>query len=98
VKTVDDYHEKTPRENADLMVMNAERRTNLGGVWFDGVSGTNSQSRYSTREEILKRIEERRTRHLMEAALEETEREEQDNRTADFRSEIRGGRARDVVD
>jgi hypothetical protein len=98
VKTVDDYHEKTPRENADLMVMNAERRTNLGGEWFDGVSGTNSQSRYSTREEILKRIEERRTRHLMEAALEETEREEQDNRTADFRSEIRGGRARDVVD
>ena len=98
VKTVDDYHEKTPRENADLMVMNAEQRMDLGGEWFDGISGTNSQSRYSTREEILKRIEERRTRRLMEAALEETEREEQENRTADFRAEIRGRRARDVTD
>jgi hypothetical protein len=98
VKTVDDYHEKTPRENADLMVINAERRTDLGGEWFDGVSGTNSQCRYSTREEILKRIEERRTRHLMEAALEETERDEQENRTADFRAEIRGRRTRDGLD
>lgn len=98
VKTVDDYHEKTPRENADLMVMNAEQRMDLGGEWFDGISGTNSQSRYSTREEILKRIEERRTRRLMEAALEETERVEQENRTADFRAEIRGRRARDVID
>jgi predicted RNA-binding Zn-ribbon protein involved in translation (DUF1610 family) len=98
VKTVDDYHEKTPRENADLMVMNAEQKKDLGGEWFDGISGTNSQSRYSTREEILKRIEERRTRRLMEAALEETEREEQENRTADFRAEISGRRARDVID
>jgi predicted RNA-binding Zn-ribbon protein involved in translation (DUF1610 family) len=98
VKTVDDYHEKTPRENADLMVMNAEQRMDLAGEWFDGISGTNSQSRYSTREEILKRIEERRTRRLMEAALEETEREEQENRTADFRAEISGRRARDVID
>jgi hypothetical protein len=98
LKTVDDYHEKTQRENADMMVMNAERRTDLGGEWFDGVSGTNSQSRYSTREEILKRIEERRARHLMEAALEETEREDQENRTADYRTEISGRRARDAVD
>jgi hypothetical protein len=34
----------------------------------------------------------------MEAALEETERVEQENRTADFRAEIRGRRARDVID
>jgi hypothetical protein len=80
------------------MVMYAEQKTDLGGEWFDGVSGTNSQSRYSTREEILKRIEERRVKRLMEAALEETEREEQESRTADFRAEIRGRRAPDVVD
>jgi predicted RNA-binding Zn-ribbon protein involved in translation (DUF1610 family) len=98
VKTVDDYHEKTPRENADLMVMYAEQRTDLGGEWFDGASGTNSQSRYSTREETLKRIEERRMKRLMEAVLEEIEREEQENRTADFRAEIRGRSPRDVVD
>jgi predicted RNA-binding Zn-ribbon protein involved in translation (DUF1610 family) len=98
VKTVDDYHEKTQRENADSMVTRSEQRTDLGGEWFDGVSGTNSQSRYSTREEILKRIEERRMKRLMEAALEETEREQQENRTAGFRAEIRGRRDRDVVD
>lgn len=98
VKTVDDYHEKTQRENTDSMVTRSEQRTDLGGEWFDGVSGTNSQSRYSTREEILKRIEERRMKRLMEAALEETEREQRENRTAGFRAEIRGRRARDVVD
>lgn len=98
MKTVDDYHEKTPRENADLMVMYAEQRTDLGGEWFDGASGTNSQSRYSTREETLKRIEERRMKRLMEAVLEEIEREEQENRTADFRAEIRGRSPRDAED
>ena len=97
-KTVDDYHEKTPRENADLMVMYAEQRPDLGGEWFDGVSGTNFQSRYSTREEILKRIEERKMKRLMEAALEETERQEQESRTTDFRAQIRGSHAPDVVD
>ena len=80
------------------MVTRSEQKTDLGGEWFDGVSGTNSQSRYSTREEILKRIEERRMKRLMEAALEETEREQQESRTAGFRAEIRGSRARDVVD
>jgi predicted RNA-binding Zn-ribbon protein involved in translation (DUF1610 family) len=98
VKTVDDYHEKTQRENADSMVTRSEQKTDLGGEWFDGVSGTNSQSRYSTREEILKRIEERRMKRLMEAALEETEREQQESRTAGFRAEIRGSHSRDVVD
>jgi len=75
-----------------------EQRTDLGGEWLDGASGTNSQSRYSPREEILRRIEERRMKRLMEAALEEAEREEQEDRTAVFQAEIRGRCARDVVD
>jgi hypothetical protein len=73
-------------------------RNGPGGELFDGASGTNSQSRYSPREEILRRIEECRMKRLMEAALEETEREEQENRTAAFQAEIRGKHARGVVD
>jgi len=88
VKSVDDYHEKTSRENADSRVMIAEQKLDLGGEWFDGVSGTHSQSRYLTREEILKRIENRRMRRLMEAALEETEREEQEDRDLAFKADI----------
>jgi hypothetical protein len=60
--------------------MVSEQRMDLGGEWFDGVSGTNSQSRYSTREEILKRIEDRRMKKLMEANLDEIESIEQDER------------------
>jgi ribosomal protein S27AE len=88
VKSVDDYHDKTSRENADSRVMISEQKLDLGGEWFDGVSGTNSQSRYLTREEILKRIENRRMRHLMEAALEEIEREEQEDRDLAFKAAI----------
>jgi ribosomal protein S27AE len=88
LKNVDDHHEKTSRENADSLVMIAERRLNLGGEWFDGVSGTSSQSRYLTREEILKRIENRRMRRLMETALEEIEREEQEDRVLAFKTDI----------
>jgi hypothetical protein len=88
VKNVDDHHEKTSRENADSLVMIAERKLDLGGEWFDGVSGMHSQSRYLTREEILKRIENRRMRRLMEAALEEIEREEQEDRVLAFKTDI----------
>jgi len=88
VKSVDDYHDKTSRENADTRVMVSEQKLDLGGEWFDGVSGTNSQSRYLTREEILKRIENRRMRRLMEAALEEVEREEQEDRDLAFKAAI----------
>ena len=88
VKSVDDYHEKTSRENADSRVMIAEQKLDLGGEWFDGVSGTHSQSRYLTRAEILKRIENRRMRRLMEAALEEIEREEQEDRDLAFKADI----------
>jgi hypothetical protein len=90
IKNIDVYHEKTVRENADSRVMYAERKLDLGGEWFDGVSGTNSQSRYLTREEIMKRIEERRMKRLMEAALEEIEREERDDRVSYVREEIQG--------
>lgn len=88
VKNVDDYHDKTSRENSDSLVAYAERKLDLGGEWFDGVSGTNSQSRYLTREEILKRIENRRMRQLMEAALEEMEHEEHEYRASALEAEI----------
>jgi transcription elongation factor Elf1 len=95
VKTVDDYHEKTVRENADSRVLIAEQRLDLGGEWFDGVSGTNSQSRYLTREEVLKRMEERQMKKLMEAALEEIEREQQDDHVAAFEGDIQEGNVDD---
>jgi hypothetical protein len=82
IKAADDYHEKTARENADSYVLLAEQRLDLGGEWFDGVSGTNSQHRYSTREDIMKRIEEHRMRRQMEEVLEEIEREQEDDRLA----------------
>lgn len=88
IKTVDDYHEKTVRENADSRVMMAEQRLDLGGEWFDGVSGTSSQSRYANRGEMLKRMEERRMRRVMEAMLEDIEREEQDDRLASFEADL----------
>jgi len=43
----------------------------------------------------LKRIEERKMKKLMEAALEEIEHEEQDNHAAAFKADIKEG---DVVD
>jgi ribosomal protein S27AE len=93
--TVDDYHEKTVRENADSRVLNAEQKLDLGGEWFDGVSGTHSQSRYSTHGEISKRIEERKMKRLMEATLEEIEHEEQDDRLAAFEADTHHGDAGD---
>jgi ribosomal protein S27AE len=90
LKNVDDYHEKTSRENADARVLIAEQKLDLGGEWFDGVSGTNSQSRYLTREEILKRIEDRKMKKLMKAMLEEIEREQQEDRASAFETDIHG--------
>ena len=90
LKNVDDYHEKTSRENADARVLIAEQKLDLGGEWFDGVSGTNSQSRYLTREEILKRIEDRKMKRLMKAMLEEIEREQQEDRASAFEADIQG--------
>ena len=93
VKNLDDYHEKTSRENADARVISAEQKLDLGGEWFDGVSGVSSQSRYVTREEILKRIEDRRMKRLMMAALEDIEREEQDDHASSIKAEIHGDKA-----
>jgi len=95
VKNVDDYHEKTSREKADSQVMYAEQKLDLGGEWFDGVSGTHSQSRYLSREEILKRIEDRRMKRLMTAALEEIENEEKDDRVSAFKADINGDKVTD---
>jgi hypothetical protein len=81
-KNVDDYHPKTVRENADAKVLALEQRLDLGGEWFDGFSGTNSQSRYQTREEVLERIRDRKMKMLMKATLDEIENEETDDRIA----------------
>ena len=90
IKNLDDYHEKTSRENADARVISAEQRLDLGGEWFDGVSGVSSQSRYLTREDILKKIEDRKMKRLMRAALEEVEREEKDEHASSIKAEIHG--------
>jgi len=87
VKSVDDYHEKTSRENADSRVMISEQKLELGGEWFDGVSGTNSQSRYLTREEVLRRIEDRKMKRIMEANLDQIENIEQDERVSGLEAE-----------
>ena len=75
--------------------MYAEQKLDLGGEWFDGVSGTHSQSRYLSREEILKRIEDRRMKRLMTAALEEIENEEKDDRVSAFKADISGDKVTD---
>jgi hypothetical protein len=87
VKSVDDYHEKTSRENADSRVMISEQKLELGGEWFDGVSGTNSQSRCLTREEVLRRIEDRKMKRIMEANLDQIESIEQDERVSGLEAE-----------
>jgi ribosomal protein S27AE len=95
LKNVDDHHEKTSKENADARVVLSEQKLDLGGEWFDGVSGTNSQSRYVTREEVLKRLEDRKMKRLMEANLEEIEGIERDERSSSFKPDTQ---EEDVVD
>lgn len=89
-KKADYYHEKTARENVDARVLMAEQKLDLGGEWFDGVSGTSSQSRYQTREEVLEKMKDRRVKRAIEAQLEETENEEKDDRIASFEADMRG--------
>lgn len=50
-----------------------------------------------SREEILKRIEDRKMKRIMQAALEKIEQEEQDDRIAAFRAEVHGEHAGDVA-
>ena len=87
-KAVDTFHEQTRREKADAIVLRAEQKLDLGGEWFDGTSGTNSQNRYVTREEALERIARRRMRAQIEAVLREIEEVEKDDRLASFEEDI----------
>jgi hypothetical protein len=91
VKNIDDYHDKTSREKSDSQVTYAEQNMDLGGEWFDGISGTNSQSRSLTREEIMKRKEEHRMKRLMKASLDDIEKEEKEHRSSSFESAIKTG-------
>jgi len=87
-KAVDTFHEQTRREKADAIVLRAEQKLDLGGEWFDGASGTNSQNRCLTREEALERIARRRMRAQIEALLREIEDVEKDDRLASFEEDI----------
>jgi predicted nucleic acid-binding Zn-ribbon protein len=87
-KVVDRFHEQTKRERTDAIVLRTEQRLDLGGEWFDGTSGTNSQSRHLTREEALERIAIRRMRAQIKAMLTEIEEEQKDDRLASFRADI----------
>jgi len=70
--------------------MISEQKLDLSGEWFDGFSGMNSQSRYSTHQELRKRIEDRKTKRLMEANADEIESIEQDERGSFFKEEFHG--------
>jgi ribosomal protein S27AE len=87
-KVVDTFHEQTKREKSDATVLRTEQKLDLGGEWFDGTSGTNSQSRYLTREEALERIARRRMRAQIKAMLTDIEEEEKDSRLASLRADI----------
>jgi hypothetical protein len=47
-----------------------------------------ARARYLTREEILKRIEDRKMKNLTKAMLEEIEREQQEHRASAFEADI----------
>jgi ribosomal protein S27AE len=81
-KVVDVFHEQTERETVDVKVSRAEQRLDLGGEWFDGVSGAESQNRCLTREEAIERIRKRQMRAQIATMLKEIEREERDDRLA----------------
>lgn len=87
-KVVDTFHEQTKREKTDAIILRTEQKLDLGGEWFDGTSGTNSQSRYLTREEAIERAARRRIKAQMRAMLTEIEDEEKDDRLASFRADI----------
>jgi transposase-like protein len=86
-KLVDTFHALTKREKTEAAVLRTEQKLDLGGEWFDGTSGVNTQNRYLTREEALERIARRKMRAQMEAVLREIEEEEKDNRLASFEAD-----------
>jgi predicted RNA-binding Zn-ribbon protein involved in translation (DUF1610 family) len=75
-KTADNYHEKTTREIVDSAVLLAEQKLDLGGEWFDGVSGIHEQDRYLPLEEALDRIKRNYMKTMLEAKLKKIEYEE----------------------
>jgi predicted nucleic acid-binding Zn-ribbon protein len=79
-KVVDRFHEPTKREGVDAAVLRSEQKSRLGGEWFDGSSGTNTQNRYLTLEEAIERIARRKMKAQMEAMLNEIEEVEKDDR------------------
>jgi RNase P subunit RPR2 len=81
-KVVDVFHEQTERETVDAKVSRAEQRLDLGGEWFDGTSGIESQNRCLTREEAIERIKKRQMRAQIATMLKEIEREQRDDRLA----------------
>ena len=87
-KLADTFHEPTKREKADAVVLRAEQKLELGGEWFDGSSGINTQDRCLTREEALERIARRKMRAQIDAMLREIEDEEKENRLASFEVDI----------
>lgn len=87
-KLADTFHEPTRRERSDAVVLRNEQKLDLGGEWFDGHSGTNSQNRFLTVEEALYRIERRKIRDRMEARLKEIEDEEEENRLVSLETDV----------
>jgi predicted nucleic acid-binding Zn-ribbon protein len=87
-KAVDRFHEPTKRERVDAAVLRTEQKSQLGGEWFDGSSGTNTQNRYLTLEEAIERIAIRKMKAQMEAMLNEIEEEEKDYRLASFEADV----------
>jgi len=87
-KVVDIFHEQTRREKTDAIILRTEQKLDLGGEWFDGTSGTNSQRRYLTLEEAIERAARRRMRAQMKAMMTEIEDEEKEDRLASFRADI----------
>ena len=87
-KVVDVFHEQTKREKADATVLRTEQKLDLGGEWFDGASGTNTQNRYLTREEAMERIAKRKMKAQMDSMLTEIEEEEKSDRLASLKADI----------
>jgi len=87
-KVVDGFHEQTNREKADATVLRTEQKSDLGGEWFDGASGTSTQNRYLTREEAIERVAKRKMKAQIEATLREIEEEEKSDRLASLKADI----------
>ena len=59
----------------------------LGGEWFNDVSGIQEQDRYLTLEEALERTRRNYMKAMLEAMLKETECQIEEDRLADLETE-----------